>query len=55
MNIHLREGGLEKPVKAPVKANPAEQQRGKPGGAQPGHAGHGRQAVRESDAGRIGR
>jgi len=40
-------------AKIPVKANTAEQQRSKPGGAQPGHAGHGRQTVEDSDAKRI--
>ena len=40
-------------AKIPVKANTAEEQRSKPGGAKPGHTGHGRQAVQDSDAGRI--
>jgi transposase len=40
-------------AKIPRKANTAEEQRSKPGGAQPGHAGHGRKAVEDSDAGRI--
>jgi hypothetical protein len=40
-------------AKIPVKANTAGERRGQPGGARPGHAGHGRQAVREGDAGRI--
>ena len=31
----------------------AEQQRSKPGGAQPGHPGHGRKAVQDSGAERI--
>ena len=39
--------------KIPVKANTAEEQRSKPGGAKPGHTGHGRQAVEDNDAGRI--
>lgn len=39
-------------AKIPLKANTA-QQRSKPGGAKPGHAGHGRKAVADSDAGRI--
>lgn len=40
-------------AKIAVKANTAEEQRSKPGGAQPGHTGHGRQAVEEGDAERI--
>jgi transposase len=40
-------------AKIPVKANTAEQQRSKPGGAKPGHTGHGRQAVQDRDAQRI--
>ena len=40
-------------AKIPVKANTAEEQRSKPGGAKPGHTGHGRQAVEDSDAERI--
>jgi transposase len=40
-------------AKIPVKANTAEKQRSKPGGAKPGHTGHGRQAVQDRDAGRI--
>jgi transposase len=40
-------------AKIPVKANTAVEQRGKPGGAQPGHTGHGRKAVPDSDAERI--
>ena len=40
-------------AKIPVKANTAEEQRSKPGGAKPGHTGHGRQAVEEGDAERI--
>ena len=40
-------------AKIPVKANTAKARRGKPGGAQPGHTGHGRQAVEESDAEHI--
>lgn len=40
-------------AKIPVKANTAEEQRSKPGGAKPGHTGHGRKAVDDSAAGRI--
>lgn len=40
-------------AKIAVKANTVEQQRGKPGGAKPGHTGHGRQAVEDSEAARI--
>ena len=40
-------------AKIPVKANTAEERRSKPGGAQPGHAGHGRQAVEDTAAERI--
>ena len=40
-------------AKIPVKANTAEEQRSKPGGAKPGHAGHGRQAVEDTAAARI--
>ena len=40
-------------AKIPVKANTAEEQRSQPGGAQPGHAGHGRQAVEDTAAERI--
>jgi len=40
-------------AKIPVKANTAEEQHSKPGGAKPGHPGHGRQAVEDSDAARI--
>ncbi len=40
-------------AKIPVKANTAEEQRSKPGGAQSGHTGHGRKAVEEGDAARI--
>jgi transposase len=40
-------------AKVPLKANTAEEQRGKPGGAQPGHTGHGRKAVEDSGAERI--
>ncbi len=35
-------------AKVPVKANTAEEQRSKPGGAKPGHRGHGRPAVDEA-------
>jgi hypothetical protein len=40
-------------AKIPVKANTAVEQRSKPGGARPGHAGHGRRTVADSAAGRI--
>lgn len=40
-------------AKIPLKANAAEEQRSKPGGAQPGHTGHGRKAVEEGDAERV--
>jgi transposase len=40
-------------AKIPVKANTAQKQRGKAGGAQPGHTGHGRQAVEDSNAEQI--
>lgn len=40
-------------AKIPVKANTAGEQRSKPGGAKPGHTGHGREAVEDSDAERI--
>ncbi|MBM3748677.1 MAG: IS66 family transposase [Acidobacteria bacterium] len=40
-------------AKIAVKANTAEEQRSKPGGAKPGHTGHGRQAVEDRDAERI--
>ena len=40
-------------AKIPVKANTAEERRSKPGGAQPGHAGHGRRAVEDTIAERI--
>jgi transposase len=46
-------GSSTPPAKIPVKANTAEQQRGKPGGARPGHTGHGRKAVPDSAAERI--
>jgi len=40
-------------AKIPLKANTAEAQPSKPGGAKPGHAGHGRSAVEDSAAARI--
>lgn len=40
-------------AKIPLKANTAEEQRSKPGGAQPGHTGHGRQTIEDRDAERI--
>ncbi len=40
-------------AKIPVKANTAEERRSQPGGAQPGHAGHGRRAVEDTAAERI--
>jgi transposase len=40
-------------AKIPVKANTAQEQRSKPGGAKPGHTGHGRQTVEDRDAERI--
>ena len=40
-------------AKIPLKANTAEERRSKPGGAKPGHTGHGRQTVQDSDAARI--
>jgi hypothetical protein len=40
-------------AKIPVKANTTEEQRSKPGGARPGHTGHGRQAVEGECADRI--
>jgi len=40
-------------AKIPVKANTAVEQRGKPGGAKPGHVGHGRQTVEDSGAARM--
>jgi transposase len=40
-------------AKIPVKANTAEEPRNKPGGARPGHTGHGRQTVEDRDAERI--
>jgi transposase len=40
-------------AKIAVKANTAEEQRSKPGGAQPGHPGHGRKAVQDRDAERT--
>ncbi len=40
-------------AKIPVKANTAVEQRSKPGGAKPGHTGHGRQTVEDSNAQRI--
>jgi len=40
-------------AKIPLKANTAPEQRSKPGGAQPGHVGHGRRTVADSEAGRI--
>jgi transposase len=40
-------------AKIPVKANTAQEQRSKPGGAKPGHTGHGRQTVQDRDAERI--
>jgi len=40
-------------AKIPVKANTGNEQRSKPGGAKPGHPGHGRQTVEESAATRI--
>jgi transposase len=40
-------------AKIPVKANTAGEHRSQPGGAQPGHAGHGRQAVEDTAAERI--
>ncbi|MBM3748874.1 MAG: IS66 family transposase [Acidobacteria bacterium] len=39
-------------AKIPLKANTAPEQRSKPGGAQPGHVGHGRRTVADSEAGR---
>ena len=59
--VHRRErqaeagpfGSSTPSAKIPVKANRAEEQSSKPGGAKPGHTGHGRQAVQDSDAGRI--
>jgi transposase len=40
-------------AKIALKANTAEEQRAKPGGAKAGHAGHGRKAVEEANADRI--
>ena len=40
-------------AKIPLKANTAEQQRSKLGGAKPSHTGHGRQAVEDEAATRI--
>ena len=40
-------------AKIPVKANTAVEQPSRPGGAKPGHAGHGRQTIEDSHAGRI--
>lgn len=40
-------------AKIPVKANTVPEQRGKAGGAQSGHTGHGRQAVEDSEADHI--
>lgn len=40
-------------AKIAVKANTAQQQPSKPGGGQPGHPGHGRKVVEDSDAARI--
>jgi transposase len=40
-------------AKIPVKANTAEEPRSKPGGARPGHTGHGRPTVQDRDAERI--
>ncbi len=40
-------------AKIPVKANTAEGRRSKPGGARPGHTGHGRKAVEDNDAVRV--
>jgi len=40
-------------AKIPVKANTAESQRSKPGGAKRGHTGHGRQTVEDSVAERV--
>jgi transposase len=40
-------------AKIPVKANTAEEHHSKPGGAKPGHTGHGRKAVEDSAAVRI--
>jgi transposase len=40
-------------AKIPLKANAAEEQRSKPGGAKPGHTGHGRRTVQDSQAQRI--
>ena len=46
-------GSATPSAKIPLKANTAEEQRSKPGGAQPGHAGHGRKVVEDSDAARM--
>jgi transposase len=46
-------GSSTSSAKIPVKANTAEEQRSKPGGARPGHTGHGRKAVEDSAAARI--
>jgi transposase len=46
-------GSATPSAKIPVKANTAEEQRSKPGGAKPGHRGHGRQAVDEAAVERI--
>jgi len=43
-------GSATPSAKIPVKANTAEAQRCKPGGAKPGHPGHGRQAVGGEEA-----
>jgi len=40
-------------AKIPVKANTAVEAASKPGGAQPGHTGHGRRTVEDSAAGHI--
>ena len=40
-------------AKIPVKAHTAEEQSSKPGGAKPGHRGHGRQAVEEACVERV--
>ena len=40
-------------AKIPLKANTAQEQPGKPGGAKPGHTGHGRRAVEDGAAVRI--
>lgn len=40
-------------AKIAVKTNTAEEQRSKPGGAKPGHPGHGRKTVEDSEAERI--